>query len=300
MTETVNKQGRWTLDDEQFLKENYEKMSYVDIGKILSRNPNTVRQYIEKKLKKTVRIPTRTQLPQGVKDITKGPIWMELKTQFSDSELEMFLLHWNEIVSQFKEDVFHTEEMQIIDMIKLDILMARALRNEKESIGKIDEYKNEIVEEKKLLKKANLDKIAILEEHIAMNKAAYESIHGEYSDLLSKKIAMMKELKGTREQRIKRLDDSKQSFGLWMTELMNNSSLRKELGLYIEKFRVAIDVEEARLFEPHTFADGVVDLPVLSAESLDRLEEKEKLEVEADKKEIKQEKELKREKYEST
>ena len=35
--------------------------------------------------------------------------------------------------SQFKDDVFHTEEMQIIDTIKLEILMNRILKSQHEN-----------------------------------------------------------------------------------------------------------------------------------------------------------------------
>ena len=40
--------------------------------------------------------------------------------------------------AQFKDDVFHTEEIQIVDTIKLEILMNRILTSQQESLQNID------------------------------------------------------------------------------------------------------------------------------------------------------------------
>ena len=52
--------------------------------------------------------------------------------------------------SQFRDDVFHTEEMQIIDTIKLEILMNRVLKGQKDSHDQIVEYQRMIEQEKQL------------------------------------------------------------------------------------------------------------------------------------------------------
>jgi hypothetical protein len=58
----------------------------------------------------------------------------------------MFLYHWGRIISQFKDDVLPTEELQIIDTIKLDILMNRILRTQYETNKTISELELKMVQ----------------------------------------------------------------------------------------------------------------------------------------------------------
>ena len=50
--------------------------------------------------------------------------------------------------SQFREDVFHTEEIQIVDTIKLEILMNRCLKSQNENIKALSNMEQIIIEEK--------------------------------------------------------------------------------------------------------------------------------------------------------
>ena len=55
---------------------------------------------------------------QAEYDIKSRPYWKELKHQFSDEELELFLYHWKQIIAQFRKDVLATEELQIVDDLR--------------------------------------------------------------------------------------------------------------------------------------------------------------------------------------
>jgi hypothetical protein len=45
--------------------------------------------------------------------------WREIQKQFDENEQELFLYHWSRIISQFRDDVLPTEELQVIDAIKI-------------------------------------------------------------------------------------------------------------------------------------------------------------------------------------
>ena len=79
---------------------------------------------------------------------------------------------------------------------------------------------------------------------------------------------MLKEMKGTREQRIKRLEDSKLSFTSWVAAMLQDPDLMKKYGIEMEKMRLAMKREEERLSEFHTFDDGTVDQPFLTPDTV--------------------------------
>ena len=75
-------------------------------------------------------------------------------------------------------------------------------------------------------------------------------------------------MKATREQRIKRLEDSKQTFIGWVRNLMSNPDVRQELGVEMEKMRLAMENEAERLSEYHKYEDGTIDQPFLTPDSV--------------------------------
>ena len=80
---------------------------------------------------------------------------------------------------------------------------------------------------------------------------------------------MLRDLKATREQRIKRLEDSKQTFIAWVGQIMTQPKLRQEFGTEMEKMRLAMDVERDRLKEWHKYEDGIVDQPFLTPDTVE-------------------------------
>jgi hypothetical protein len=79
---------------------------------------------------------------------------------------------------------------------------------------------------------------------------------------------MLKDLKATREQRVKRLEDSKQTFIGWVRNLMTNPEARREIGTSMEKMRLAMIKEGERLSEYHKYEDGSIDQPFLTPDSV--------------------------------
>jgi hypothetical protein len=84
---------------------------------------------------------------------------------------------------------------------------------------------------------------------------------------------MLKDLKGTREQRIKAIEDSKQTFASLVKQIATDSEFRSRIGLDMEKMRLAAEKEKERLSEYHEYEDGTVDQPFLTPETLLRNED---------------------------
>ena len=147
--------------------------------------------------------------------------------------------------------------------------MNRALIGQQTNMRNISEYEEMVtVEKNKSLEIQDKDYIYNLERQIAVSRAAQESLTREYKDLQTKKASMLKDLKATREQRIKRLEDSKQTFIGWVRNLMSNPDTRRELGIEMEKMRLAMKEEERRLSNYHQYEDGGVDQPFLTPDTV--------------------------------
>jgi len=183
----------------------------------------------------------------------------------------MFEFHFKKMWSQFKDDVFHTEEMQIIDTIKLEILMNRILRSQQESQGQISTYDGLVREEKAVDRdQRDMEYIIQLERQVAVLRASMETLSKDYKDLQGRKATMLKDLKGTREQRIKQIEESKQTFASLVKQIATDELFRSQIGIDMEKMRLAMEKEKERLSEYHNYEDGAVDQPFLTPETLIR------------------------------
>ena len=258
------KRGRLSNDEARYITENAEDISIEEIAANLERDPTTIENFIKKNLKIGL-----SEFEQAAYDLEDRPYWIELRQQFSQEELELFKYHWGRIISQFKDDVFPTEELQVVDVIKLELLMNRGLKQNKSNIDQITAFEELVRTERATAPdQQDRDYILNLERQIASLRAAQESLNRDYRDLQTKKSAMLKEMKGTREQRIKRLEDSKQSFVGWVTHLMQNPSLTAQYGLEMEKMRLAMEKEKDRLSVFHKYEDGQVDQPFLTPDTV--------------------------------
>jgi len=171
--------------------------------------------------------------------------------------------------SQFKDDVFHTEEMQIIDTIKLEILMNRILKGQQDNQTQISAYEQMVRDAKQVDRDQwDTELIMQLERQVAVLRASQETLSKDYKDLQTRKATMLKDLKGTREQRIKAIEDSKQTFASLVKQIAVDSEFRNKIGLDMEKMRLAAEAEKERLSQYHTYEDDAVDQPFLTPETL--------------------------------
>lgn len=261
------KTGRLSKAEWDYIESNCDKLTAEAIAENLDRAIEPVLKHLSKigkgpNTKKNFEV-------QAAYDLKTRPYWSELQAQFSEDELKLFLYHWSQIVGQFRKDILPTEELQIIDVIKLEILMNRALREQQSSMRKVAEFEEEIIREKRIpMEDRDVEKIFNLERQIATLRAAKESISKEFKDLQTKKSSMFKDLKGTREQRIQKLENNKETFDGLVQKVLRDPDWLDEQNQYMEKFRLAVQGEKERLGDYHEFADGMVDQPFLNADTV--------------------------------
>ena len=255
------KKGRLSKKEQKFIQDNHESLSAEQIAKELDRDEVSVENFILTKAKST-------SVLEASYDLRSRPYWSDLVEQFSERELEMFTYHWGRIIGQFRDDVLPTEELQVIDAIKLEILMNRALKEQNKTMKDI-EHMEDIVKAEKDKHTADQDRdyVMNLERQLAIYRASIETLSKDYKELGTKKSGMLKDLKATREQRVKRLEDSKQSFMGWIKHIMETPDFRNELGKSMEKMRIASEAKRAQLSAYHSYEDGTIDQPFLTPET---------------------------------
>ena len=269
------KTGRISKYEEKFIKDNLE-LGFEGLATELERNPESVLGFIKKKIAKgDFETPpwlaeTTNNVEQAQFDLQFRPYWSELKQQFTEGELELFKYHWARIISQFRDDVIPTEELQVVDLIKLELLMNRCLKYNKSNIEQISEFE-ERIRSLRLNGGAgdDMDEIFNLERQVASLKASQESLNKDYRELQTKKNSMLKEMKATREQRVKRIEDSKQNFTSWLAHLMSNPDVARGYGIEMEKMRLAMGKEKERLSKQHKYQDKMVDQPFLTPDTVE-------------------------------
>lgn len=261
------KSGRLSKTEWEYIEQHGKKKTAEEIGRELDRDPISIMKYL-RKVGLTLNSPSMYET-QAEYDLKGKPFWRELKSQFTDKELELFVFHWKSVIAQFRKDVLPTEEMQIIDMIKLEVLMNRALTEQQDSMVQIRDLNSQIeVEEKKGIKEQDREHLHSLKRQVASLRAAKESLSKDYKELQKNKNDMFKELKATRAHRIQKIESDKITFVGLINKLMSDPEFFDKQGREMEMMRLAAQAEKARLSDYHTFVDGSVSRPLMTTESV--------------------------------
>lgn len=271
MSKDGQKAGPWSAKEKQFIIDQAGKLTPEMIADKLKRNPKAITKYMTKQGLMKYYYKDELEKDQ-LQNIRKSRYWDTLLEQFDTKELESFEYHWQNIVRQFRDDILHTEELQIVDAIKLQLMMDRNQKKQKQAIDHIDFLRDQMNKERK---KTNPDQ-KVLENASRDLAACYSGIEALDKDhvmLLKEKNNALQKLKATREQRVHEIESSKETLVGWIKKLYTNSKLRYDLGLDMEKSRIATNVEYERLSKPHKFADGMIDRPILNHETVLREDE---------------------------
>lgn len=266
------KTGRLSKQEQQFIIDNCEHKSYQFIAEKLNRNPDSIKRYIEEKLGKETSLSVDSAPVKNAKnEITEKPFWPYFKQQFTPVEQDILIYHWNNIQLQFDHDVLPTEESQILDLIKLEVMMYRNLMSQRQcedGIRRIDMELELIDEEgfeddKEKTKRIN----DIIREKMSYTTSS-AALLKDYRDTQNEKNKLYKDLKATRADRIKRIDSRRESFISWIEDLISNPELRREMGIKMEKMRLAMESEYERLSEYIKYDDDKIDQPLLNYDTV--------------------------------
>lgn len=262
------KRGQLSLEEEKFIEDNLQQLNLEDIAKSLNRSTAPIKRYIEEK---------RLFVPSDEKNdneylrqrLHSKTFWSEIVRQFDDStgELVYFEDTWISLIKQFREDVLPAEELQIKQFITIDILINRSMKERKRHIAETEKLQKLVDQEyEKPEAERDIPKLANLETQLNFSRNSIASYTNEYTKLLNEQQKISKDLKATREQRIKRIEDGKSSW-VGLIRMLEDEEIREKEGREMEILAAAKDKAKTKLYEYHQFADGHVDTPILNSDS---------------------------------
>jgi hypothetical protein len=263
------KRGQLSLEEEKYIRDNIDEQSIEDIAATLNRTPEPVKRYVE----------TQALLePKGVQQdneilrlkLRSKSFWIEITRQFDkeSGELEYFENTWINLIKQFREDVLPAEELQIKQFITIDILINRSMKERKRHITETEKLQTLV--DKEYLKsedQRDIAKLANMETQLSFARNSIASYTNEYTKLLSEQQKISKDLKATREQRIKRIEDGKSSW-TGLIRMLEEEEIREKEGRQLEILRMATNKFKNTLYDLHSYQDGQLDRPILNAESV--------------------------------
>lgn len=270
------KRGKLSKGEMSFIEKNIDNLSIEKIAQALNRTEEPVKKYIFTLSAVKKKDDTHHELSTGLHN---KYYWKELKEQFSNEELQYFTSMWVDLVRQFNNDVLPSEEMQIKELIRTEIIINRNMVDRQKIIFEINNLEKEInkLDEKiedsepeeagtyALLKGKAMDTLSML-----MNsKNAYIK---EHTLLLDKKEKGLKELKASRGDRVKDIISYKEDFGAWL-RVLDDEERREREGINLSKMQISTKNEQDRLSGWHQYVDGEVDQPILNEFTVKDIEE---------------------------
>jgi hypothetical protein len=264
------KRGQLSLSEESYIQENVHSLSADIIADNLNRHVGPIKRYISEN---NLLIDPEEQLAyKTLKDkLRSKTFWNEITRQFDTEtgELEYFENTWVSLIKQFREDVLPAEELQIKQFITIDILINRSMKERKRHIAETDKLQK-LVDAEYLKPESDRDipKLANLETQLSFARNSIANYTNEYTKLLNEQQKISKDLKATREQRIKRIEDGKSSW-VGLIRMLEDEIIREKEGREMEILSMAAQKAKSTLQQYHNYADNTLDIPLLTPEFME-------------------------------
>jgi hypothetical protein len=268
------KRGQLSNDEMAFIRDNVGSMTIEDIATSLNRSTKPIEKYIVQNKLSFDKEENKTDETLRLKLHAKT-FWPEIERQFdyNTGELSYFENTWVGLVKQFREDVLPAEELQIKQFITIDILINRSMKERKRHIAETERLQQKVDEEyNKPEDQRDIPKLTSLETQLSYARNSIASYTNEFTKLLSEQQKIGKDLKATREQRIKRIEDGKSSW-VGLIRMLEDELIREKEGKEMEIIALATEKAKQILYENYQYSDGKVDQPILTPESLEYIEQ---------------------------
>ena len=259
--------GRLSRSEISFIDENLDAMSDDEIAKAIERSPDAVAQRRANRPQRE----TNTKMNDFVAQLHEKHFWETVQRSLLKEELPVFENSWASLYAQFvHQGVTATDEIMMKDVIIDDILLHRALEEKRKIIEEIQDQENEM-DRIKLIPMANrtqaeVDSAVNAHRTVVQLRGAQEAYTKEINDIKKTKDGKFKDLKATRQERLKVVEESgKNIFALikHLDERKQRESEGRMTGLVYEAARI----KQKELEEYTTFADKEVDRPWMTPES---------------------------------
>lgn len=261
----TRKRGKLSNGEMAYIRQNCFDLPVEEMANHLNRTVAPVQKFIDKE---NLKARNMTDDEHLLVHLRGRYYYNELKKQMSDPEIIFFEHQWIDYFKQFNEDVTHTEEMQILEVIRTEVLINRGMEDRQEAVKNIERL-NKLIDDEMSKPEVMQDTqaIASFQTQLGAAFASKSAYINEHEKLLTKKERLLKDLKGTREQRKRKSEDAKTNFSAWLKQL-DDIQVRKREGMDMEINRIAANKAVEEMSEYHKYEDGVLDQPFLNADTV--------------------------------
>lgn len=265
------RRGRLSNKEKEIIEKYVGQKDDVAIAQMLNRTEESVRNYRINELRREV--PDDMVNEVEIKyELKQRPFWADLKVQFTPKELDLIVYHWVQLIQQFKGDVLASEEFQILDLIKLQIMISRNLYDKamaSQLIDKTNKLVNDIFDKARgrELTDEETKNIAHLQANLNAAQASQNQRTAEHMKLIEKTQLLFKDLKATREKRFDKIEKAGTNFFAWM-KAMDDVVKREEEGHELMLVQESTKKAIKQLSELHTYVTGEVDQPFLTPDTV--------------------------------
>ena len=261
------KKGQLSLEEQEYIRENFSKLTIEQIADHLNRTTVPIKKYISDNA-----LSEDNVVDSMIRQKLYGKsFWSEIQKQFDQTsgELQYFEETWINLIKQFREDVLPAEELQIKQFITIDILINRSMKERKRHISETEKLQKQVDFEYEIPESdRDTAKLTNLETQLSFARNSIANYTNEYTKLLSEQQKISKDLKATREQRIKRIEDGKSSW-VGLIRMLEDETVREKQGREMEILNMATKKFKKDLQNLHEYADGNVDKPFLFPEQIE-------------------------------
>ena len=269
----ILRKGAISEKEKQFISRNKGVMSDVQMGEELNRSEEFVRKYrvmLAKKLGGNA--PKITNIQDARLDVREklknSHIWQTLKKELSEEELKMFIEKYVDFIAQFQGNILPTEESQLHQAIKFEVLMSRELQSRKAVEDKIKSLELELsnMPPPNLRDKVDVDRASAIEDMLQSYRASSQNSYNSVYKFEELKEKLLTSLKATRDKRINKIDKVDISW-LDVVKSLELEETRDIIGMQLNMGKKSYEKEYNRLGSSHKFTNETIDLPLLNVET---------------------------------
>jgi hypothetical protein len=270
------RKGTLSAADKRFITENMGRLAPEEIAEKLDRTLQCVLTFIHEKgeFDKVFR-KDNTEHQKGLvlAELKKTIKWKRLRREFTTDEIEFFEEEYWRIMSQFKGDVLPTEETQIIDSIRFDILKNRNMSDRRRALEDLSRYEKTRQDFLRKFPSVNdmskEDRVFLsdLEDRIQAAAGTEQARTTEYVKLQERQDAITKSMKATRDQRVKQIENNTNFIAV--IKMLQDRDIQESEARQMELMKLSAEKAREKLGRPIKYDDGNMDNPILSADTVD-------------------------------
>ncbi len=259
-----HKRGKLSTEEEQFILASKDSLTIEEIAAQINRTVDPVKRFLaEHAAPQKGMSEAETNDAMYRKQLKSRFYWKTLTEQFNDEELEYFTKGWIAFMVQFSGNVVHGEELEIKQWLTLEILCNRCRVERFKSIKEIDRLNKIINEEYKKEPELRVPELHFYEDQVAFARASMQAYSNDELKFQTQIKDIKKDLKATRIERVKKLEEGKTSF-LGIVKMLEDESIRQSEGFEAAVMSLATKKAKQEYGQPHQFLDGKFARPILN------------------------------------